>query len=92
MGFPKILDVYEFCNSELKTKLDQGRAEEIKMMDDETKRLLESRAKDIEEDEETKKLMPTKKYEEKKDEKEPLVSDDMINLPFGTNIYILLNK
>lgn len=56
-----------------------GRAEETKQIEDETKRMLENRAKDKEEEK-----VPLVSKEEKKEDKEQTVSDELLNMPFGT--------
>jgi ubiquitin carboxyl-terminal hydrolase 14 len=71
--------VYEFCSDELKKALDPGRAEEIKQIEDETKRMLEG-----DKDEEEKAPLISK--EEKKDDTEQIIPDETINLPFGSGL------
>lgn len=88
VDFPKVLDLYEYCSSEVKAKLDPGRVEEIKQMDEETKKMLESKQEDNKDDdeEENKGLMPSDIYKEKKGEKELVIQDEFINMPFGTGM------
>ena len=80
MAFPKILDMYEFCTDDLKKALDPGRAEETRQIEEETKRMLDNRGKEHDKEEEKVRLLAK---EDKKEEKETTVSDDILNLPFG---------
>ena len=81
MAFPKIFDAYDYCAEELQKQLSQGRAEEVKQIEDETKRMLEGRTKEKEEEK-----APLLSKEEKKEEKEQTVADDLLNLPFGIRL------
>ncbi len=58
-----------------------GRAEELKQLEDDTKRMIENRTKDKEEEK-----APLLAKEEKKgsEEKEQVVSDDLLNMKLGT--------
>jgi hypothetical protein len=70
--------MYEFCTEELRKQLDTGRAEETRQLEEETKRMLESRTKQAEEEK-----VPLLGKEEKKEEKELTVDDAILNMPFG---------
>jgi hypothetical protein len=70
--------MYEYCSDILKKTLDLGRGEEIKQLEDETRRMIENKVKDKEEEK-----VPLISKEEKKEEKELTVADDVLNLPFG---------
>lgn len=72
--------MYEYCSGDLQKSLDIGRTEETKQLDEETKRMLESRSKEKDKEEEK---VPLINKEEKKEEKEQLVADDILNMPFG---------
>lgn len=80
MNFPKVLDMYEFCTDELKKELDPGRSEEIKQIEDETKRMLEGN-KEVEEEK-----APLISKEDRKDDAEQIIPDEIINLPFGDGL------
>jgi len=78
--------MYEYCSDTLKKEMDKGRAEETKQIEDETKRMLENRTKEKEEEK-----VPLISKEEKKEEKELTVADEVLNLPFGT-YYLFANS
>ncbi len=82
MAFPKILDMHEFCSDDLKKALEPGRAEEVKQIEEETKRMLDSRTKEHEKEEDKARLLSK---EDKKEEKEQTVSDEVLNMPFGSS-------
>jgi len=83
VAFPKILDVYEFCSEMLQKQLSLGRAEETKQIEDETKRMIESRGKEPMEEE---KAPLIHKEEKKEKDQEQTVSDEILNLPFGSGL------
>lgn len=81
MAFPKILDLYDFCSEGLQKQLSAGRAEETRQIEEETKRMIESRGKDREEEK-----APLISKEEKKDDVEQTIPDEILNLPFGNGL------
>ena len=71
--------MYEFCSEVLKSQLTIARSEEIKQLEDETKRKIEGGN-----DEEEK--MPLIRNEDKKEDQEQIIPDEVINLPFGNGL------
>jgi len=54
VGFPKVLDIWEFCSDELKESLNQGREFEAKLRAEEDAKALEGKSGEEEKKEEKK--------------------------------------
>jgi hypothetical protein len=70
--------MYDYCTPELQKQFDAGRKEELKQLEEETKRLIESKGKDKEEEK-----MPLLLKSDKKEDKEQMIADEVINMPLG---------
>jgi ubiquitin carboxyl-terminal hydrolase 14 len=80
--------MYEFCSSDMQKKLSAGRGEETKQLEEETKRMIENKDKGAPNGKEEEKvpLLASNKEEKKNEDKEQLVADDILNMPFDKGL------